>query len=122
MHISDITGGMIGGQLILKGLIVYIYIYIYIYIYMYVYIYIYIYIYVYIYISLSTLVHNSRDQHEKYGFPKKTHLESNLATTFSSKYCHTIYWYDAISTINPFKQLKRALESKLSNFKIFESC
>ena len=28
----------------------------------------------------------------------------------------------AINTINPFKQLKRALESKLSNFKIFENC
>ena len=27
-----------------------------------------------------------------------------------------------INTINPFKQLKCALESKLSNFKIFENC
>ena len=27
-----------------------------------------------------------------------------------------------ISTINPFKKLKLALESKLSNFKIFENC
>ena len=27
-----------------------------------------------------------------------------------------------LSAINPFKQLKRALESKLSNFKIFENC
>ena len=29
--------------------------------------------------------------------------------------------YDAISTINRFKQLKYALESKLLNFKIFEN-
>ena len=28
-----------------------------------------------------------------------------------------IYWYEAISTINPFKQTKHALELKLSNFK-----
>ena len=35
---------------------------------------------------------------------------------------HTIYWYDVNSTINPFKQLKRTLESKLTNFKIFENC
>ena len=27
-----------------------------------------------------------------------------------------------ISTINSFKQLKRALESKLLNFKIFKNC
>ena len=32
-----------------------------------------------------------------------------------------MYWCNAISTINPFKQLKHALESKLSNFKIFET-
>ena len=41
--------------------------------------------YVYIYISLSTLLLNSVDRHEKYGFLKKTHLESNLTTTFSFK-------------------------------------
>ena len=29
-----------------------------------------------------------------------------------------IYWYKAIGTINPFKQSKRALELKLSNFKL----
>ena len=29
--------------------------------------------------------------------------------------------YNVNSTINPFKQLKHALESKLSNFKIFET-
>ena len=37
-------------------------------------------------ISLSTLVLNSRDRHEKYGFLKKTCPESNL-TTFPLKYC-----------------------------------
>ena len=41
----------------------------------------------------------------------KMHLE-NLTTTFSY---HKVYWYDAISTINPFKQLKCTLESKLLN-------
>ena len=41
-------------------------------------------------------------------------LENNLTTHFPSKYCHKIYWYDTINTINPFKH---ALESKLSNFK-----
>ena len=34
-------------------------------------------------ISLSTLVLNSRDRHEKYGFLKKMRLEKNLTTTFS---------------------------------------
>ena len=33
-----------------------------------------------------------------------------------------MYWYYAISAINPFEQLKCALELKLSNFKIFENC
>ena len=33
-----------------------------------------------------------------------------------------INWYDAIGTINPFKQLKCALELKLSTFKIIENC
>ena len=36
------------------------------------------------------------------------------------------FWFadpnDTISAINLFKQLKRTLESKLSNFKIFENC
>ena len=50
------------------------------------------------------------------------HLENNLTTTFSLNMLPTIYWYDAINTINSFKQLKRALESKLSNFEIFENC
>ena len=36
-------------------------------------------------ISLSTLVLNSRDRHEKYGFLIKMCLESNLTTTFSFK-------------------------------------
>ena len=51
------------------------------------------------YVSLSTLVLNSRDRHEKYDLLKKMCLENNLTTTFSSTCCHTIYWYDAISTI-----------------------
>ena len=57
-----------------------------------------------------------------YGFLKKCICKTTLQQYFSSKYCHKIYSYDAISTINRFKQLKRALESKLSNFKIFENC
>ena len=52
---------------------------------------------------------------EIYGFLKNICLQNNL--TFPSKYCHKLFWYGAISTINPFKQLKHALESKLSNFK-----
>ena len=31
-----------------------------------------------------------------------------------------MYWYDAINTINPFKQLKCNLELKFSDFKIFK--
>ena len=44
--------------------------------------------------------------------------ENNLTVAFFK------YWpyIDAISTINPFKQLKCALESKFSNFKIFKNC
>ena len=65
---------------------------------------------------------NSRDRHEKYGFPKKTHLQSNMTTTFSFKILpYNLLVRYAISAINPFKQLKRILESKLSNFKIFEN-
>ena len=50
-------------------------------------------------------------------------LENNLTETFFFNMLpYTIYWYDAINTLNPFKQFKRALELKLSNFKIFENC
>ena len=42
--------------------------------------------------------------------------KTTLQLYFPSKYCHRIYWYDAIITINRFKQLKRALEWKLSDF------
>ena len=50
---------------------------------------------------------------------KKWVQRITLQKHFPSKYHHKIYWYDAISTINPIKKLKRALESKLSNFKKF---
>ena len=55
-----------------------------------------------------------------YGFLKKCIYNATLQH-FYSKYYHKIYWYDAIGIINPFKQLKCALESKLSNFKIFKT-
>ena len=60
-------------------------------------------------ISLSMLVLNSRDRQENLWLFQKH---------FPSKFCHKIYWYDAISTIYLFKKLKRALELKLLNFKI----
>ena len=53
---------------------------------------------------------------------KKHVQKATWQQSFPSKYCSLIYWYDAIRTINPFKQLKRALESKLSIFKIFDNC
>ena len=68
------------------------------------------------YVSLSTLVLNSRDRHEKYDLLKKMCLENNLTTTFSSTCYHTIYWYDAISTINSFKQLKTCSRIKVVEF------
>ena len=53
----------------------------------------------------------------------KNASETNLTIAFLSNTDHMyIYWCDAFSTINPFKQLKCALESKLLNFKIFKSC
>ena len=73
-------------------------------------------------VSLSTLVLNSRDRQGNLWLPQKCIYKTTLQQYFPSKYCHKIYWYDAISTINPFKKLKRALESKLSNFKNFENC
>ena len=33
-----------------------------------------------------------------------------------------IYWYEAISAINWFKQLKLAFKLTLPNFKIFDNC
>ena len=53
-----------------------------------------------------------------YGFLKNTSREqpdNNIFLQHAS--IQAIGIYDAISTINPFKQFKRALESKLSNFK-----
>ena len=38
------------------------------------------------------------------------------------KYWSFIYWYEAIGSINPFKQPKHALQLKLSNFKNFVNC
>ena len=55
---------------------------------------------------------------EIYGFLKNVSTEQ-LYNIFLQ---NTYNWYDAISTKNPFKRLKRALESKLSNFKIFKNC
>ena len=55
---------------------------------------------------LSTLVLNSRDRHKKYGFLKKKCVYRTTWQHFPSTCCHTIYWYDAINTINPFKHLK----------------
>ena len=46
---------------------------------------------------------------EIYGFLKKC-IYKTLQQYFPLKQCHKIYWYDAISTINQFKQLKHALE------------
>ena len=54
-----------------------------------------------------------------YGFP---YLKTTLQQHFFQILAIYIYWYDAINTINLFKQLKCALESKLSDFKIFENC
>ena len=47
-------------------------------------------------------------------------MASYVTIAFLSNTGH-IYWYNAINNINPSKQLKRALESKLSNFKIFKT-
>ena len=58
---------------------------------------------------------------EIYGFLKKCVYKTTLQQ-HPSKYCHKIYWNNAISTINPFKQLKRALKLKLLNSKIFKNC
>ena len=72
-------------------------------------------------LSLSTLVLNGRDRQGNVWLPQKWAYRTTLQH-FPSKYCHKIYLYDAINTINPLKKLKCALESKLSNFKNFENC
>ena len=48
-------------------------------------------------------------------------LKNQPYNNVSFKYWPFINWYKAISTINPFKQPKRALELKLVNFKIFKT-
>ena len=49
--------------------------------------------------------------------------KSKFTIAFPSNTGHiSINWYEAISTINPFKQPKCALESKLLNFKNFANC
>ena len=49
--------------------------------------------------------------------------ENNLTVAFLSNTGHIyIYWHEATSAINPFKQPKRAFKLKLSNFKIFANC
>ena len=49
--------------------------------------------------------------------------KSKFTIAFPSNTGHiSINWYEAISTINPFKQPKCALESKLLNFNIFANC
>ena len=71
---------------------------------------------------LSMMILNSRDWHEYIWLPIS---ENNLTIcSISFKYWpYTyIYWYNAINTINPFKQLKCALESKLPSFKTFKNC
>ena len=49
--------------------------------------------------------------------------KSKFTIAFPSNTGHiSINWYEAISIINPFKQPKCALESKLLNFKNFANC
>ena len=73
----------------------------------------------YEYLSLSMIVLNSsRDWQGINGFPC---LKNKPHKIVSFKII-SFYWYEAIGTINPFKQPKRALELKLSNFKNFVNC
>ena len=51
-----------------------------------------------------------------YGF---SCMKNQLYNNVSFKYWSFIYWYEAIDSINPFKQPKHALQFKLSNFKNF---
>ena len=46
---------------------------------------------------------NSRDLHGIYGFPS---MKNQSYNNVSFKYWLFIYWYEAIGTINPFKQPK----------------
>ena len=48
--------------------------------------------------------------------------EKQLYNNFSFTYWPYIYWYEAISDINPIKHPKCTLQLKLSNFKIFANC
>ena len=70
-------------------------------------------------LSLSTIVLNSMDWHGIYGFPC---MKNQPYNNVSFKYWPLIYWYDAIGAIKPFKQPKRALQLKLSNFKKIVNC
>ena len=68
-------------------------------------------------LSLSVMVGINK---RLYGFPC---LKNNFTVAFSLNTGHTyIHWYKAISTINPVKQPKHALELKLSHFKNFANC
>ena len=59
---------------------------------------------------------------EIYGFLKNSSTKQPYNKIFhQNMYCHKTDYYNAINTINWFKQLKHALESKLSNFKILKT-
>ena len=66
----------------------------------------YIHMYVHVYVSLSTTVLNSRERQVICDFHQ-------ILAIYPCIYC-----YEAIGTINPFKQTKGALELKLSFSKI----
>ena len=79
-------------------------------------------IYYITWVSLSTVVLNSKDRHENLWLPgTKMRLEDNLTTFSFNMLPYNLFVRCNYSAINPSKQLKRALESKLSNFKIFEN-
>ena len=65
------------------------------------------------------MVLKSRDLHGIYGF---LCLKYQPYNSVSFKYLSFIYWYEAIGAKNLFKQPKRVLELKLSNFKNFVNC
>ena len=44
--------------------------------------------------------------------------KTTLQQHFPSNFCHKIYWYDAISTINPLKQLNMRILNFLKNASI----
>ena len=70
-------------------------------------------------VSLSSIVLNSRDWHEIYGFPC---MKNQPYNNVSFKYWPFIHWYKAIGAINLLKQPKSPLQWKLSNFKNFVKC